>query len=234
MLAWDFCGRWHERWIGYRLLAELCRKQQALTTIGWTLPALQVNRIARAGSADVNWLNWYFDAAVCAAPLGRGLLSGDQLAAARNEIRATLVAGQMDYHRQRAAESTLAAARLAYLGEICFALTLLTVTAKVVMLFTSNPSVTVALLSLASAILPALAAGFFAIRAYAELEVLADQSERMLLLLDSLEHRLHSLKLDVPLASETLGRDLFQLTTAMLADVGGWAQLFRMKVVEAG
>jgi hypothetical protein len=29
--------RWHQRWIEYRLLEELCRKQQALARVGWSL-----------------------------------------------------------------------------------------------------------------------------------------------------------------------------------------------------
>jgi hypothetical protein len=29
---------WNNRLIGYRLLAELCRKQQALSLLGWSLP----------------------------------------------------------------------------------------------------------------------------------------------------------------------------------------------------
>ena len=37
-----------------------------------------------------------------------------------------------------------------------------------------------------------------------------------------------------PLASQDLAADLFRLTSAMLADVTGWAQLFRMKSVETG
>ena len=37
-----------------------------------------------------------------------------------------------------------------------------------------------------------------------------------------------------PLASQDLAADLFRLTSAMLADVTGWAQLFRMKAVENG
>ena len=32
---------WHPRWIDYRLLAELCRKQQALAPVGWSLPTWQ-------------------------------------------------------------------------------------------------------------------------------------------------------------------------------------------------
>lgn len=37
--------RWHERWISYRLLAELCRKQYVLSSIGWSLPGSEVTRV---------------------------------------------------------------------------------------------------------------------------------------------------------------------------------------------
>jgi hypothetical protein len=235
LVAWNFLGRWHERWIGYRLLAELCRKQEALATLGWALPALEVTRAASPGGAKPTWINWYFEAAVRAAPLATGSLAGKQLAEARDTIRATLLAGQIAYHRDRAAESERAASTLLLLGEACFLLTMICVALKLWVLLTTGASEgVVLLLGLAAAVLPALSAALFAIRAYAELEVLADQSERMHHLLIALQNRLKMIDLGVPLASQDLGRDLFHLATAMLADVAGWAQLFRMKAVEAG
>ena len=234
LVVWNGIGRWHERWIGYRLLAELCRKQRALALLGWSLPFLEVNRAASPGTPRASWIDWYFEAAVRAAPLSTGSLKGHDLEHVRDKIVTTLCSGQTAYHRNRADISDFVSRRLLFSGETCFILTLALVAVKISALSFTGASEGITILGLVATILPALSAALFAIRAYAELEVLADQSERMCELLSAVEKRLGMLDSARPLASQELGVDLFRLATAMLADVAGWAQLFRMKAVEAG
>jgi hypothetical protein len=231
---WSNAGSWHERWIGCRLLAELFRKQQALAMLGWSLPALDVTRAASPGAVKTTWIDWYFEAIVRASSLVAGQFGKDQLDKDCDMIRSTLLAGQIDYHKHRAALSDAAARRLLFGGETCFFLTLVFVISKILTLLLVGPSEGVIILGLMAAVLPALSAAFFALRAYAELEVLTDQSKRMIQLLEALQQRLEDPDLTRPLASQELGTDLFRLATAMLADVAGWAQLFRMKAVETG
>ena len=57
---------WQKRLIACRLLAELCRKQAALSLLGRSLPA---SRIARMASGELAWVGWRFAEAVRAAPL---------------------------------------------------------------------------------------------------------------------------------------------------------------------
>ena len=224
--------RWHERWIGYRLLAELFRKQGAMALLGWSLPVLKAGQSARPGA---HWLAWYFEAATRAAPLATGTLAGADLGRIRDAVSDTLVAGQIDYHVNRKAESELAAKRLFRIGETCFFVTLVFVLGKLLTLYLAGvPHGAVLFINVATSVLPSVSAAVFAVRAYAELEVLADQSEQMVGLLEALEARLDLFNPNVPLASQELGRDLYHLAIAMLADVAGWAQLFRMKAVEAG
>jgi len=75
--------RWHERWISYRLLSELCRKQRVLGPIGWSLPNWEVERLTAEGAPDPHeavpdaalardaWVAWYFTACRRAAPRKR-------------------------------------------------------------------------------------------------------------------------------------------------------------------
>jgi hypothetical protein len=79
---------------------------------------------------------------------------------------------------------------------------------------------------------PGATAAFFGVRAYAELDLLADQSRRMETLMHEAERVLAALPLDRPLASQQLAAELFDLATQMLVDVDGWAQLFQLKAVE--
>ena len=64
-------------------------------------------------------------------------------------------------------------------------------------------------------------------------KVLAEQSEQMHEALSRARERVARIAIDRPLASQVLGVELFDVTTIMLSDVAGWAQLFRMKAVEA-
>ncbi len=190
LATWNYVGRWHERWIGYRVLAELARKQQALTELGWTLPSREITQAAATGSERASWIGWYFDAAIRAAPPANGSLASPQLKTVRRRIYDSLVVGQIAYHTNRAAASKRAALVLLVLGEICFFLTLLAIATKLDLFIWPGPPrahATIVGLGLVAAALPALSAAAFAMRSYAEFEVLADQSERMVELLTTLK-----------------------------------------------
>ena len=124
---------WHQRWIEYRLLAELCRKQQALSRLGWSLAAWEVRRMAQSGTRvppRVAWAAWFFNAAMRAAPLPRGELSGAAVAAIRATVLAAPVEEQRRYHRDRALRSLRAGQLFGYAGEGLFLVTLAIVVVK--------------------------------------------------------------------------------------------------------
>jgi len=241
--------RWHARWIATRLLAELFRKQQALALLGWSLPAAAVSHISgdtedRSSPVPRDaMVGWYFNAVLRAAPLPQGALAGPHLAAAGQAIAASLLAGQAEYHAARRRDAETAAHRFGQLGAGFFLGTLALVLFKLVVLWAPCFWPHRANLELeyggiaagfVAVLLPALSAAFMGIRFYAELELLADQSAQMHRLLTEAERRLRGLDLDAPLASQALGAEILRLAEAMLLDVKGWAQLFRMKTVEAG
>ena len=141
--------------------------------------------------------------------------------------------GQLRFHDRRRTECNGAARILSGWGRGFFFSTLGIALLRVVLLQTHSGSAVVPWLSLSCALLPAAAAAFFGIRAYEELEVLAEQSEQMHEALSRSKTRIERIGVDRPLASQLLGAELFEATTIMLSDVAGWAQLFRMKAVEA-
>ncbi len=79
-----------------------------------------------------------------------------------------------------------------------------------------------------------MSGAFVGIRAYSEFSLLARESTHMLGALRDASAGLDAIDVDEPLASHELGRTLFALTTAMMQDIAGWAQLFRVKNVEFG
>jgi hypothetical protein len=241
---------WHGRLIVYRLLAELFRKQQALALLAWSLPSAETSRVSgdaddmAATSPRDALVGWYFNAALRAAPLPQGVLGVTALAEVCHAVRASLIAGQVEYHDRRRRESHAAAKRFGRIGELFFLFTLVLVVAKCAMLVwraingTSEAATGmtdyIEGVGFCAALLPILSAAFVGIRGYAELELLADQAAQMQHAMARGDARLHSVTLNVPLASQDLGAELLALAESMLLDIKGWAQLFRVKAVEPG
>lgn len=246
---------WHGRWIAYRLLAELCRKQGALALLGWSLPPPSLRRSlpadpvegAEPGPAET-WVGWYFNAAARASPLPTGGFGEPQLSAARDYVRTTLIEEQRLYHLDRRVRSQRVGAWLVRAGEYAFFATLVFVLTKLLLLWLAGHhgsdglegdgsnalhAVIVALGAIA-AVLPAASAAFVGIRAYAELELLENQSARMASVMSEAAVRIDRLDLARPLASQDLAAEVFDVSADMLQEVGGWADLFRVKAVEAG
>jgi hypothetical protein len=225
---------WHQRWLLYRLVAELCRKQAHLAALGWSLPLYQVDSAAAAAGVRGGWVGWYFNALSRAAPMVLGVIDSPRLEAIRHALRNGFLMGQVHYHGRNQPRSALAATRLGRCGEVLFGITVVVVAVKLLLLWIQVlPGLTL-FLGLLAALLPVVSAGFFVLRAYAELNLVADQSAAMLHELAEAAEALDSLDLNKPLASQDLAADGYALASTMLADVEGWARLFRVKVIEAG
>jgi hypothetical protein len=231
--------QWHRMFLEYRLLAELCRKQQMLALFGWSLqaPSVTEKSIAFQGGAvpeQGNWVGWLFGMLQRAAPLPQGKFDSVRTGQTRDQVLRDLIEDQLIYHRTRAIQSQRASERLGRLGEWFFIAVLALVAIKLVLVASHAGHDLILALGLAAAILPALAAGFVGIRSYAELPILADQSRRMQIEMEAAKDRIQRIEVGEPLASQILGSEIFGVATVMLQDVQGWMQMFRAKVVEPG
>lgn len=232
---------WHPRWIEYRLLAELCRKQQALALLGWSLPLSTLDTLAASAPSESEamaaksptWVAWLFEAYVRAAPMAEGRYSAETLAAFRSRILAELVEDQLHYHQDRERQYRRAAHSFAFWGEILFFLVLFLIGMKLLVIgFLGADGLTLAL-GLLAVILPAWAAGLVGFRSYAELQALAEESHHMIDRLTRAKQHIDRLSFDKPLASQALGARVYEVAITMLQDIEGWARLFRVKIVEA-
>ena len=221
---------WRRRLILCRLLAELCRKQGALGLLGRSLPVSRIARMTDEG--ELGWVGWRFAAAVRAAPLPSGVLAGASLDAARDAAAAVLLGGQHTYHAARIEAGERRERRLVQLGTWAFYVTAACVVVKLVLL-APYPGAAEDF-GLVAALLPAFAAALFGFRAYAELELMVQQSERMLGVLGAARRSLDRTDTGRPLASQHVGDVLEDAAAAMLADVEGWVHVSRVKAVEAG
>ena len=224
---------WHERSIEYRLLAELCRKQQALAPLGWALPITAVRGMTagEAGHHDRGaWVAWLFAALQRAAPLPVGMLAAGR--GSPSEITG-LIAEQVKYHDDRAKTNDAAGNRFERIGIYLFFAVAVCVGFKVGADWTDHPGWAWPF-GLLATVLPAFTAASVGIRAYAELQLLAGQSHHMLRDLGLAQARVARLNPGRVLVSQDYGAEAALVATLMLQDLDGWARLFRVKGVEPG
>jgi hypothetical protein len=237
----NYYYRWHERWISYRLLAELFRKQAMLWTIGRSLPTQEILRSALTSddfedgepsklSRDA-WIAWYFAAVARSAPPLTGPFGVKKEGAAASAN--ALIKEQIQYHRWRVVSSKAAASSMERAGQFFLFVAAIVGFLKIVFWVTHRVGTPAEWLKTLGYFLSALSASFVALRAYSELPLLAQQSSRMIKVLKSAESELAAIDVDEPAGSWELGHTMNSLALSMMQDVTGWMQLFRLKSLEA-
>jgi hypothetical protein len=221
---------WHEHFIEYRLLAELCRKQQALAPLGWTLPIVAVRGVTAADRAA--WVAWLFAAEQRAAPSPRGELAHAARGAPRTAVLHDLIAEQQRYHAARGKMAEVASHKLERLGESLFVAVLVCVVLKLLLGHVFGAPGWAVLFAFLATVLPGVSAAFVGIRAYAELQLLAEQSHHMAAELERAHRRMERLNPQRTLVSQDIGAEAALVATLMLQDLDGWARLFRVKAME--
>jgi hypothetical protein len=225
--------RWHERSIEYRILAELCRKQQMLSSLGGVLPVVALKSVADAPSSGI-WVSWLFSASQRTAPFLSGNLADMAEGPSGRAALLALIGEQQAYHVGRRRMAEAADQRLGLWGEGLFILVILCVASKLVLAHVFHwPGLSV-LFGWLATVLPALSAAFVGIRAYSELQLLAEQSRHMTGTLADAHRRVERLDPARPLASQDFCAEAANVATLMLQDLDGWARLFRVKGVEPG
>ena len=246
MVANEGARHWQRKAIEYRLVAELCRKQQNLGLFAWAVPgarswAAEPVPDADEGQAPASgeslWVSGLFSAWERETPLRYGVLDAATVATDRKAALADLIDDQIAYHMTRHNQNHRAGKRLARIGEMLFGATVLLVLVKCLVFGFAEEAGVPALvevgLEFLPAILPALAGALVGLRSYAEMEMLAEQSAHMLRILRRARARTEEIDPAAPLASQAIGAELAAVATVMLEDLDGWAKLFRAKVVEA-
>jgi hypothetical protein len=144
-----------------------------------------------------------------------------------------LCAEQTAYHSTRGDRNKKASALVGLVGEVSFVATLVFGALRFASVFVDKLTL-VAWSGTIGACLSAASGAFVGIKAYSEFSLLTRQSTHMLRVLKETEAELATVEEDEPLASKELGRIMDGLTLSMMQDVAGWAQLFRLKTLEAG
>ncbi|HTJ01675.1 MAG TPA: hypothetical protein VL492_02715 [Methylovirgula sp.] len=247
-------GDWHERFIEYRLLAELCRKQQVLGLLGRSVSLGAIHRMLQEGGAEAPahghqdrkaWVAWLFAAWERAAPLPTGSARTTLGPIVHEQISGGLIDTQLAYHRERAERSERADETFFKFGQWCFIAVCACVVLKLFVLTGTHHGeaaqdgwrealgeFVILALTWLSIVLPAVSAAAFGIRSYTELQLLTEQSRHMIAALEAAKRRIESIDVSQPLAIEDVGAETQAVAASMLQDIDGWSRLFKLKAIE--
>ncbi len=97
-------GRWHERWVDYRLLAEYLRQLFFLTPLGpGELSSPHIPAHMAAGDPRTTWMHWHYRAVRRDLGIIRARFSSAYLESIRTFLGSkSLIGGQVEYHENNA------------------------------------------------------------------------------------------------------------------------------------
>jgi hypothetical protein len=225
-------GRWHDRWLDYRALAEMLRQLRFLGLLGQYEKRASLEASARPSAG---WVLWYLRATMRELGMPAGYLGPEYQ---RKVLRAFVPAElseQIDYHSKNMVGLRRLHRGLHISGNICFALAFVIL---FLFLFASAisywiPAVGERLVQVAkyitalTALLPTLGAAFAGIRFTGDFEGFAERSAQTGSELDALkDHCTFALdRLDF----DTTADVLFESAHVMAADINGWTTLYSRK-----
>lgn len=222
--------RWRDRWLEYRLLAELLREADLLAQVGRPMPIAKIDEL----SQDLPGRAWV-TIAYCAIIRRAGIVSQKFDAAFLERVRDyaadTRLQDQIAYHLKAEARNETIGKKLRTTGLVAFILTMLVAAAKLSLSWIDF--VHALHLGLFAGVLPALAYACFGIRNQAEFEIVSRRSERMIVKLSRHKERIKALQGET-LTSDALGREILNAAGVMRHDAADWASIFEVKETEAG
>jgi hypothetical protein len=182
-------GRWHEKGVNYRVLAELFRQHVHLAPLGLAVPATRP-RAHLGGEADLSlsWMAAHFRSVVREEGLVASRFTRERLEEARDALASGWLRHQEAYHRETKEVLGRAERRLEAASLVLFGLTLVACAAH---LFVHGAFGF--WLSALAAGLPAWAAACHGVVGQAELARLAERSEAMAIQLSLLAARLEGI-----------------------------------------
>ena len=223
--------RWHERWIDYRLTAELVRQLRLVAPLGGARPFPQIPaHLATYGQPSSTWMAWYVRAVERGLALPSVVVNRDYL---RNclrqlsEVVGTASAdgaprgGQLEYHEVTARRCRLIEKRLHRLGITLLWLTLASCVLHLVpgVWHAASPPEWVApILTFVCGFFPALGAGLAGIINQGEFRRIENRSESMCGQLRLLHERIEKLRQRIDKSPSESAEQFSLPATALASD----------------
>ena len=246
-------GRWHEKWIDYRQLAEEMRQYRLYFL---TMGRERGGELARGeGGEAAGWVEWYFAATRREAGMTSGKFNAANIAETARVILTEEIRPQIDYHFRKAKMLHRMEHRLHQLGELAFSMTLLIclfylslVVLKSHEFYDLLHGVGMSLdfetmhekvyavekaaknwVTMLTGVLPALGAAFFGIRVQGEFGSTAERSHATATQLATIAERFEALAAAASPPLESLRLRVEEAAGAMLMENMDWRLLYISK-----
>lgn len=220
-------GRWRERWIDYRLLAEGLRQMRALAPFARVTPSFEVPAHLSEDVSSSTWFNWYFRSIVRAAGLVNARVDSTYLKICRGVLVSEILS-QTRYHRRTAERHEALHKRLHWLSILLFIATLLACLAHLFIEFEPQ-SFTNGMLTLFAIVLPAFGAAIQGIIHQGEFGRIARRSHAIRNRLREILRQIRTAERD--LSFRDLGRITESFSKIQILEQADWRSVFIIKEV---
>ncbi len=233
LVSWGRARRWHERWMDYRLVAELIRQLRLLIPLGGGRPFPRLApHLGQYGNPRESWMHWHVRAVERAAGLPQQRFTPESLGECLSDLK-KVIGQQVDFHEVNSRRSERLDHRLHTLGLWLFGMT----AAAVGVHFLPHlvgwaggslewPDSFARGLTAISAIFPALGGALAAINNQGEFARLAKRSHAMKERLEEIQQEISTLEKSPPTSSRTI--EIAVRTAQLMVDeVSDWRVIFQ-------
>jgi hypothetical protein len=239
----DKKGRWYDRRIDYRLLAEMIRQTHFLATLGRIPPILAPQAIhTHYGDPSGSWVHWHYLTVVKQIGLPRTKLTSEYLRAVARLIKFE-TNEQAEYHEGKSAENFkinhwLHVSAVSMFFIVALACIFHLFFEKIVLIphfghtLHLHENAVKALLSFFAIVSPALGAAFAGIRSQGEYERIARHSAAMADYLREKSEQLNTLEHETNLNSSSLAKVVEDIAEKRIEEVLDWRIVFHKRPIE--
>ena len=234
-------GRWHEKWIDYRQLAEEMRQYRLyFLTLGRKTGVDEFTQ--GEGGEAAGWVDWYFSATRREAGMTSGSFDATNICVITDTVLHEEILPQIAYHDRKAATLHVMEHRLHVLGEMAFATTLLICLGYLFLVFFGEKNgtdlqhqvyifekVAKNWVTMMTGFLPALGAAFFGIRVQGEFGSTAERSHATAAQLKNIAEKFEKLARQETPRLPSLRLHVEEVAQAMLMENMDWRLLYISK-----
>jgi hypothetical protein len=214
LLAWK--GKWHERWLDYRLLAEQFRVLAFLQPLGETVPVFLPPKYWGVPTERHSCVRWYFRARLRESSLPRARVTSEYVAQRRTDVL-DVARGQLEYNRDKHNAVARTHRIIEWAGLLLFAITAVACIAHL------KDWGQAAVLGALTATLPAFGAAMEGLLAQEEGKRIAGFAGAMAKHMEDIGKRIGALPGEADLGAIT--KIAFELATEMTRETSGWHNL---------
>jgi hypothetical protein len=237
----DKRGKWYDRRIDYRLLAEMIRQTRFLATVGRIPPISAPQTIhTHYGDPSGSWVHWHYLAVVKQVGMPHTKLMPEYLRAVARLIKSE-TDEQAEYHDRKSIQNSKIDHRLHQITVWLFVIAVLACAAHLLMEWLvpylghtihENEEMVKTFLSFLTIVSPAFGAACAGIKSQGEYERIARHSAAMADYLKEKSQQLDKLQHDTHLNSGALARVVDDIAEKRIEEVLDWRIVFHKRPIE--